>query len=130
MQKSASTASRPAHTLRSDARSGLRDAAAATAAGATFVGATSGTISLSPKLSAALGGEPNAFAPETAALVRKEVPRFNSREIVCLVRHYDHARRGLDAVDASVDHEQLALRLKVLSQGNAKEMREMMEALG
>ena len=108
----------------------LRDAAAATAAGATFVGATSGTISLSPKLSAALGGEPNAFAPETAALVRKEVPRFNSREIVCLVRHYDHARRGLDAVDASVDHEQLALRLKVLTQGNAKEMREMMEALG
>ena len=108
----------------------LRDAAAATAAGATFVGATSGTISLSPKLSAALGGEPNAFAPETAALVRKEVPRFNSREIVSLVRHYDHARRGLDAVDASVDHEQLALRLKVLTQGNAKEMREMIEALG
>ena len=108
----------------------LRDAAAATAAGATVVGATSGTISLSPKLSAALGGEPNAFAPETAALVRKEVPRFNSREIVSLVRHYDHARRGLDAVDASVDHEQLALRLKVLTQGNAKEMREMIEALG
>jgi hypothetical protein len=63
-------------------------------------------------------------------LVRFAVPRFTAREIVCLVRHYDHARRGLDAVDASVDHEQLALRLKVLTQGNAKEMREMMEALG
>ena len=49
---------------------------------------------------------------------------------MCLVRHYDHAKRGLDAVDKSVDHEQLALRLKVLTQGNAKEMREMIEALG
>ena len=106
----------------------LRDAAAATAAGATFVGATSGTISLSSRLSALLGDD--ASFPETAGLVRFAVPRFTAREIVCLVRHYDHARRGLDAVDASVDHEQLALRLKVLTQGNAKEMREMMEALG
>jgi hypothetical protein len=46
-------------------------------------------------------------------------------EIVAMVRHYDHARGGLDAVDASVDHEQLALRLRVLTQGNGKEMREM-----
>jgi small subunit ribosomal protein S29 len=107
----------------------LRDAAAATAAGATFVGATSGTISLSAKLSAALGDDARE-APASAGLRRLEVPRFNPREIVCLVRHYDHARRGLDAVDKSVDHEQLALRLKVLTQGNAKEMREMIEALG
>ena len=106
----------------------LRDAAAATAAGATFVGATSGTISLSSRLSARLGDA--ASFPETAGLARFDHPRFTAREIVCLVRHYDHARRGLDAVDASVDHEQLALRLKVLTQGNAKEMREMMEALG
>jgi hypothetical protein len=107
----------------------LRDAAAATAAGATFLGATSGTISLSAKLSAALGDDARE-APASAGLRRLEVPRFNPREIVCLVRHYDHAKRGLDAVDKSVDHEQLALRLKVLTQGNAKEMREMIEALG
>ena len=47
---------------------------------------------------------------------RLEVPRL-AGEIVCL-RHYDHAKRGLDAVDL-VDHEQLALRLKVLT-GNGR----------
>ena len=102
----------------------------------TYVGVVSGTISLSTKLTARLacsdpdGQDKDGQFPETNTLTHMEVPRFNPREIACLVRHYDHARSGLDAVDATVDHAQLALRLKVLTQGNAKEMREMMEALG
>lgn len=114
----------------------LRDASTATESGVTYVGVVSGTVSLSAKLTARLGvgvgdGDNDADVfPETSALTKKEVPRFTPREITCLVRHYDHARSGLDAVDTTVDHEQLALRLKVLTQGNAKEMREMMEALG
>lgn len=114
----------------------LRDATGATTAGMTYVGVVSGTISLSTKLTARLacsdpdGQDKDGQFPETNTLTHMEVPRFNPREIACLVRHYDHARSGLDAVDATVDHAQLALRLKVLTQGNAKEMREMMEALG
>ena len=100
----------------------LRDAGGITAAGAGYVAATSGTIQLSPKLDAAMG---TAEAPGSEALVRVEAERMRTGEIVAMVRHYDHARGGLDAVDASVDHEQLALRLRVLTQGNGKEMREM-----
>ena len=100
----------------------LRDAGGITAAGAGYVAATSGTIQLSPKLDAAMG---TAEAPGSEVLVRVEAERMRTGEIVAMVRHYDHARGGLDAVDASVDHEQLALRLRVLTQGNGKEMREM-----
>ena len=104
----------------------LRDANAAVAAGCAYVAATSGTIQLSPKLSAALT---TSEAPGSEALERVEVKRMNTKEIFSMVRHYAHAKGSLEAVHESVDHEQLAMRLRVLTQGNGKEMREMMSVL-
>jgi len=104
----------------------LRDANAAVAAGCAYVAATSGTIQLSPKLSAALT---SAEAPGSEALERVEVKRMNTKEIFSMVRHYAHAKGSLEAVHESVDHEQLAMRIRVLTQGNGKEMREMMSVL-
>ena len=95
------------------------------AAGCAYVAATSGTIQLSPKL----GALTTAEAPGSEALERVEVKRMNTKEIFSMVRHYAHAKGSLEAVHESVDHEQLAMRIRVLTQGNGKEMREMMSVL-
>ena len=79
-----------------------------------------GHDSLSPKLSAALT---SAEGPGSEALERVEVKRMNTKEIFSMVRHYAHAKGSLEAVHESVDHEQLAMRIKLLTQGNGKEMR-------
>ena len=104
----------------------LRDANAMTAAGCTYIGATSETIQLSPKVSDALG---SAAAPGSEALTPMEVGRMNMDEVLSMVMHYEYAKGGLGAVHRSVDPLQLAMRLKVLTQGNGKEMREMVVLL-
>ena len=45
------------------------------------------------------------------------------------VKHYDAAAGGLGSVHDSVNHETLTMRLKALTQGNAKEIREMCSVL-
>jgi len=41
------------------------------------------------------------------------------------VHHYDHAKGGLAALNSTVDHGQLALRLKTMTQGNGREIRDL-----
>ena len=67
----------------------LRDAAAMTGAGCVYVGATSGTIQLSPKLSAQLG---TPAAPGSEALTPVTVSRLNTDEVLSMVMHYEYSK--------------------------------------
>jgi len=64
----------------------------------------------------------------TESLARFKHPRLDTDEVVALVEHYDHAK-GLDAVCDTVSHAHLARRLKTLTQGNGKEILEMVELM-
>ena len=63
-----------------------------TGAGCAYVGATSGTIQLSPELSAQLG---TPAAPGSEALTPVTVSRLNSDEVLSMVMHYEYSKAGV-----------------------------------
>ena len=106
--------------------SALRDAKTLTDAGCSFVGATSGTIMLSDKLSEKLG---TPECPGSEALERFEVGRMDGDETLSMVMNYEFSMGGLGGVHQSVHPLHLAQRLKTLTQGNGKEIRECVSLL-
>jgi hypothetical protein len=101
----------------------LRDASDIVRSGAVYLGATSTAVQLSYRLSESLGHECGADGSQV--LEREQCRRLSTKEILGMVQHYERAKSGLGAVHSSVDRHQLSMRLRVLTQGNGKEIREL-----
>ena len=101
----------------------LRNASDIVRSGAVYVGATSKAVQLSFQLSESLGGERGRGGSEV--LEREKCQRFSTNEILGMVQHYEAAKSGLGAVHPSVDRHQLSMRLRVLTQGNGTEIRQL-----
>ena len=101
----------------------LRDASDIVRSGAVYLGATSTAVQLGYRLSESLGHECGADGSQV--LEREQCRRLSTKEILGMVQHYERAKSGLGAVHPSVDRHQLSMRLRVLTQGNGKEIREL-----
>ena len=101
----------------------LRDASSIVKSGVVYVGATSKAVQLSYSLNKSLGGERGRGGSEV--LEREQCQLFSTNEILGMVQHYEAAKSGLGAVHPSVDRHQLSMRLRVLTQGNGKEIRQL-----
>lgn len=101
----------------------LRNASDIVRSGAVYVGATSKAVQPTFQLSESLGGERGRGGSEV--LEREKCQRFSTNEILGMVQHYEAAKSGLGAVHPSVDGHQLSMRLRVLTQGNGTEIRQL-----
>jgi|AntAceMinimDraft_1070359.scaffolds.fasta_scaffold16701_1 hypothetical protein len=104
----------------------LRDTVSLTAAGCTYVGATSASIQLSPKLDATLG---TPDAPSSEALKPMTHHRLNKDEVLSMVMNYEWTMQGMGCAHPSVNPFVMANRIKTITQGNGKEMREVLGRL-